>query len=137
MRRIAATTLLALVLIFGQRAAAQTTETIINLLCNGTSATDDAKEATNNVRLVIDLSDGTVTGFGIVARIVRADGASISFSGKGPLFVRGMNVGTMSLTGEFDRVSAGLTVIATTLPSSEKIAAKSYKYELACKITNH
>jgi hypothetical protein len=121
-----------LLLILGHHAAAQTTEKIINLLCNGTSATNDIQEPANNVRLVVDLTDGTVTGFGIITRIDRADDASISFSGKGPLYVRGMTVGTISLTGEFDRVSSGLTVIATTaLPSSE--AAKSYNYQLTCK----
>jgi hypothetical protein len=124
MRRIAAMSLLMLLLILGHHAAAQTTEKIINLLCNGTSATNDIQEPANNVRLVVDLTDATVTGFGIITRIDRADDASISFSGKGPLYVRGMTVGTISLTGEFDRVSSGLTVIATTtLPSSE--AAKA------------
>jgi hypothetical protein len=59
------------------------------------------------------------------SRIDRADASSISFGGKGSLFLRGMNVGTMSLTGEFDRVGDGLTVVATTLPSSEKIAQKA------------
>ncbi len=132
MRRITSTSLFAFLLIFAQHAATQTTEKIINLFCNGTSATNGTQEPANNIRFVVDLTDGTVTGFGIVSRIDIADDGSISFSGKGPLFVRGMTIGTMSLTGEFDRVSGGLTVIATTkLPSSE--AAKNYNYQLACK----
>ena len=55
MRRIAATTLLALVLILGQRAAAQTTETVINSCQDGAmtaTASKLAREIKQQARVI-------------------------------------------------------------------------------------
>jgi len=120
---------------------AQATEaTVITLSCDGTSqlmgASTNTPEPANKVGLVVNLADNTVTGFGVVACIDRTDAASISFSGEGPLSLHGARFGTISLTGEMDRVTGAVSVLTGTSSLRDNKVMSSYTYDLVCKVTN-
>jgi hypothetical protein len=135
-RWIATTTLLGLL---AQPATAQT-PTVINLSCDGTSqimgSPSASREPVTKVGLVVNLVDRTVTGLGAVARIDRADAASVSFTGQGPLVVGGSRTGTLSLSGELDRVTGALSAMASTVSAFDNKVVGTLNYELVCKVTN-
>jgi hypothetical protein len=90
--------------------------------------------------LVVNLADKTVTGFDVAVPIEHADAASISFEGKAPKICRQFNGdhfenGTISLSGELNRVTGVLIVTTSTKATWSKEADDDY-YELVCKVTN-
>jgi hypothetical protein len=128
MPRITAATLLTLLLVAGQHAAAQTA-TVVNLSCDGTKRMvgDDKRNPVTGLGLVVNLVDQTVTGFGIVAHIEHADAARITFGGEGPALPRKvggghLTDGTISLSGELDRVTGALSVETSTAFAYNKTA---------------
>jgi len=95
--------------------------------------------------LVVNLADGTVSGFGVVAHIKRTDDTSISFNGEGPM--DGQRVETV--TGNLDRITGALSVLkeTTSAPSIKGRTngidweykgepAEKINYKLVCKVTN-
>jgi hypothetical protein len=127
MRRIAATSLLALTLMAGQPAAAQTAS-VIYLSCAGTMTGKTGKsERVANLGLVINLAERTVTGFSsdFVAHIDRTDDVSISFSGAGS---------SAHLSGEMDRVTGATSAMLTVWLGKEILVQDLY--DLECKVTN-
>jgi hypothetical protein len=127
MRRVAATSLLALTLMAGQPAAAQTASAIY-LSCAGTVTGKTGKsEPVANLGLAINLAEHTVSGFsyGVVAHIDSADDVSISFSGAGS---------TSYLSGEIDRVT-GATSAMNTVWLGKEIRIQD-SYDLVCKVKN-
>jgi hypothetical protein len=144
MRRTAATSLLALVLMAGEHAAAQT-PTIINLSCDGTvlPALSTGKEEGDPVKkmgMVVNLAERTVTisGVSVTTPIDRADAASISFNATEVPYsfsaggLRG--TGTMTVWGQLDRVTGAAYVSTTTTIIKDKASTQSY--DLVCKVTN-
>jgi hypothetical protein len=130
MRRIpaAATPLLALTLMAGQPAAAQTAS-VIYLSCAGTVTGKTGKsEPVANLGLVINLAEHTVIGFShdVVAHIDTADDLSISFQGAGS---------SSYLSGEIDRVTGAASAMNTVWLGKEIRSQDSY--DLVCKkVTN-
>jgi hypothetical protein len=120
--------------------AAQTLS-VIYLSCDGTMQQDtaDTREQVTKLGLVINLTEHTVVGFGIAARIDQIDASSIEFSGEGPIVDGGSNIGTLFAEGAIDRV-AGI-VSATTTQTSERSqkTVTATTYYLVCKVAepNH
>jgi hypothetical protein len=141
MRRTAATSLLALVLMAGEHAAAQT-PTIINLSCDGTvlPALSTGKEEGDPVKkmgMVVNLAERTVTisGVSVTTPIDRADAASISFNAtEVPYSFSAGGTGTMTVWGQLDRVTGAAYVSTTTTIIKDKASTQSY--DLVCKVTN-
>jgi hypothetical protein len=133
------TSLLAL-LLMPVPVAAQTLS-VIYLSCDGTMQQDtaDTREQVTKLGLVINLTEHTVVGFGIAARIDQIDASSIEFSGEGPIVDGGSNIGTLFAEGAIDRV-AGI-VSATTTQTSERSqkTVTATTYYLVCKVAepNH
>jgi hypothetical protein len=129
---------LAAVILATPLAHAQAPSPIIALACNGTLKFSDKISDTGtpvtNLGLVVNLKARTVTGFEITARIIRADEASISFSGRGAHTVNGAN-GTLvsipgvTITGRIDRLTGHAS--ATTMEEGGPIY-----YDLLCKPTS-
>ena len=130
------TSLLAL-LLMPVPVAAQTLS-VIYLSCDGTMQQDtaDTREQVTKLGLVINLTEHTVVGFGIAARIDQIDASSIEFSGEGPIVDGGSNIGTLFAEGAIDRV-AGI-VSATTTQTSERSqkTVTATTYYLVCKVTD-
>jgi hypothetical protein len=129
--------------IAGQHAQAAETATTTQLSC---SRLDGPREG-----FVVNMTDRTVSGFGIVAHIESTDDTSISFNGEGPFIVesgpnRGKRLGTNSLTGTLDRITGALRVVIKfelTCPagisdcSSWKGTTTSvFSYNMVCKAAN-
>lgn len=100
------------------------TATVINLSCDGTIRHDtaDTREQVAKLGLVVNLVDQTVIGFGTVGRIYQVDASSIAFDGEGPIVYRGINAGTLSISGMIDRVTG--TASATTIQMSADATKK-------------
>jgi hypothetical protein len=90
---------------------------IISLTCKGTEKFAGLPEDTTEQSLVVNLTDGTVSGSwgGPVAHITNADDASIEFSGKGPASPGlddppGAPTETATVRGTIDRVTGRASV---------------------------
>lgn len=59
---------------------------VISLSCDGTRSGENApKGPVNNMGIVVNLKDGTVSGgWGVVPRITEAEDANIDYRGRGP-----------------------------------------------------
>jgi hypothetical protein len=139
MRQITAATLLGLLLMVGRHAAAQPAAMIISLKCDGTiqHPWTGAREPFA-VGLVINLAERTVLGFGIVAHIRRIDASSISFNGQGPSIEGGMLLGTITVSGELDRITGALSGEMGFIyePGTKYEKKTENSYEVICKATN-
>jgi hypothetical protein len=144
MLRIAAATILILLLVVGRHAAAQT-PTVINLSCDGTvlPALSTGKEEGDPVKkmgMVVNLAERTVTmsGVSVSAHIDSADAASISFNATEVPYsfsaggLRG--TGTMTVWGQLDRVTGAAFVSTTSTIIKDKWTTQTY--DLVCKVTN-
>jgi hypothetical protein len=136
MRQIA-TTLLALPLLAGQPVAAQTA-TVITLSCDGTMQQDtaDTREQVTKLRLIINLAEQTVVGFGIAAHIDEVDASSITFSGEGPIVDRRSQVATLSALGAIDRVTGIVSATTTQMSERSQKTVTGTSYYLVCKVTD-
>ena len=130
------TSLLAL-LLMPVPVAAQTLS-VIYLSCDGTMQQDtaDTREQVTKLGLVINLTEHTVVGFGIAARIDQIDASSIEFSGEGPIVDGGSNIGTLFAEGAIDRVTG--IVSATTTQTSElsQKTVMATSYYLVCRVAD-
>jgi hypothetical protein len=129
------TSLLAL-LLMPAPVAAQTLS-VIYLSCDGTMQQDtaDTREQVTKLGLVINLTEHTVVGFGIAARIDQIDASSIEFSGEGPIVDGGSNIGTLFAEGAIDRVT-GIVSATTTQTSRSQKTVTATTYYLVCKVAN-
>jgi ethanolamine utilization microcompartment shell protein EutS len=102
-------------------AAAQTA--VLNLACDGSVAMGAARpEPMNNLGVVVDLAQRTVTFSGLVARITEANSAMIAFrndSGDGAI-----------VSGTLDRVTGAL--VATSAGSVDKPTVADWN--LRCRL---
>ena len=130
MHRIAAAPLLALLLMAGQYALAQTA-TVINLSCDGTVQSQARDpEPVRNIGLVVNLAQNTVVGFVPTAHIDRIDQAQIDFSVQA-----GAPLGGSSILGSINRVTGAAYAFAALVTKDGKVKTMD-KYELVCKVTN-
>jgi hypothetical protein len=138
-RRIAATPLLALMIITGHHARAAGTAAVIILSCDGTVRTgprpDDVQRVSER-RVVVNFAEHTVSGFvtstgsALIANIVREDDTTVDFSGGST------PEGTSSLIGTIDRVTGATTVHATTWARNKIPGGKTMRglsYFLVCR----
>jgi hypothetical protein len=115
--RITSTALLAL-LLSGAEAA------ILTLSCDGTVTNlvwhgDHKPVPVTNMGLVVNLPEGTVTGFAFPARIYKADDVRVEFKGEN---------GNWSVWGSIDRItSTGKATTTSLYPVS------MHSWDLACK----
>jgi hypothetical protein len=128
---IGATSLLALLLMGGQHAGAQTA-TVINLSCDGNVkiGSGDA-EHVPKLGLVVNLPQHTVTGFVPIAHIDRLDDVNVDFSGQ----TTTQFGGSSSILGSIDRVT-GSAWVNTTLTAKDGKILETQSYDLVCKVTN-
>jgi hypothetical protein len=107
---------------------------IITLSCDGKlkdlSFSDQTPEPVSNMGIVVNLSARSVAGFGdIVARIYKADDASISFSGEGTMTLPGAN-GTIMSVGSISVSGKGPAEIAAALGVSRMSVWRALKDEV-------
>ena len=101
----------------------------LTLACEGKVNTGgDHSEAVHNMGIVVDLTAGTVSGFGgVVVPIARVDAATVSFNGTANASsFQGLPRVQVSVWGDIDRV----TGVVTATQSSK---ALSLDYDLICK----
>jgi len=98
--------------------------TILSLSCDGTMTnlawnSDHKPEPVTNMGLVVNLSEGTVTGFAFPARIYKTDATRVEFKGEN---------GNWSVWGSIDRVTSTVKASTTVLyPTS------IHSWGLVCK----
>jgi hypothetical protein len=142
---IAATIPLAILLMPGQHAAAQTAAqrsqhragANIALRCIGTSkeigGTDHDLWPDHQI-LGVNIADQTVTGLGIVARIDRVDPDSVSFSGEGPFDRRVPKFGTVAVAGTLDRLTGAASVLQAVFSGSGLTKEIVLRVSYICKV---
>jgi hypothetical protein len=142
MPRIAAATILALLLMVGRHAHAADPK-VITLSCDGTSSTrsglvDDAKpEPTGKVGVVVNLDERTVSFLGYVARITDVDTANINFGG--PQIGGNYNGYSIGITGNLDRVTGHMIATTTTSDPTQRPYDPNMvmaHYDVLCRATN-
>ena len=142
MRGIAATWLLALLLMAGQAAGAAKTAGTITMSCDGTVRSGPGPgevERVSTVEVVVNLAEhivtvfDTTTGSAVVANIVRVDDTKFEFTGGSA------PGGSSFLFGTIDRATAAATVYTTTW-ARDKVKGSAIiqglSYYLVCKATN-
>jgi hypothetical protein len=133
MPRIAATTMLALLLMVGQHARAAEPK-VITLSCDGTF-TNVTPEPMEKMGVVVNLDERTVSFAGYVARFKEADPGSIAFFG-----TQDDEIGIM---GVIDRITGHMDAMITfpARPTNENDPKKfgprsTFRYDLLCKVGN-
>jgi hypothetical protein len=130
--------LLAFLVMAGQHAQAAETAAI-QLSCHRPNGPNEG--------LVVNLAAGTVSAFGVVAHIERADDTSISFNGEGPVFQEGVGpgygkrIGTMFVAGDLDRITGALWVQMKTecpaeLPRCPFEKDTRMNFSMVCRVLN-
>ena len=143
MPRIAAATILALLLVVGRHAHAADPK-VITLSCDGTFSTrsgrvDDAKpEPMQKVGVVVNLDDRTVSFLGYVARIADIDAAYINFGGS-QIGGNNNNGYSIGITGNLDRITGHMIATTTTSDPTQRPHDPNMvtaHYDVLCKATN-
>jgi hypothetical protein len=127
MRWIATTTLLALLL-----SSAQGGEpTVISLSCDGTLlqivGVEPGKPEPTKIALVVNIAEGTVSEFDVIAPIDIADDVSIIFKGENGLY---------TVNGSINRVNGATWAHTVSWKEKDKDIRSSYDWDLVCKVTN-
>ncbi len=118
----------------GQHARAAEPVALISLSCDGTvmdivsSQPGDTQPI--KIALVLNLAEGTVSGFPFIAHIDSADDISVSFSGETFLG------GDTTLMGNINRVTGATWAHTVTWVQRDKVIKRSYDWNLFCKMTN-
>ena len=93
----------------------------LTLACEGKMNTGgDNWEPVHNMGIVVDLTAGTVSGFGgVVAPVDRLDAASVSFNGTGnvPSGFQGLPPLRVTVWGDIDRVTGAVTATQSSVSS--------------------
>jgi len=118
--------MLALALVGHHAQAAE--PTLLTLSCNGkvtrsTKASEPQPEPINNVGLVVNLADRTVSFLGFVAQIESIDASNVSFHGDST------KPYTVLVMGDIDRVTGAVSAAILT-------TGRTDSYDLLCKVTN-
>jgi hypothetical protein len=132
--RILAATLLALMLNAGQPARAAESVTPISLSCDGTImdivSSQSGQTQPIKIGLVLNLAEGTVSGFDFFVHIDSVDDISVSFSGETFLG------GDTTLMGNINRVTGATWAHIVTWVQRDKVIKRSYDWNLTCKVIN-
>jgi hypothetical protein len=128
-----ATAALVLLSLHASRALAAE-KVVITLSCDGTltDARSPKREPLkiNNLGVVVNLAEETVSFGGYVTRIDKVDAANISFNGTSDFQFHGVGPKTtLSIWGAIDRVTGAMSASTNT-------TAETYSYELLCKPAN-
>jgi hypothetical protein len=141
MYRIAATTLLVLLLMAVRQAAGQTavqtSQHHTDLWCTGTSQENGGADHDlwpGHWILGVNFANQTVTGLGIVARIDRVDPDSISFSGEGPFNRRAPKFGTVAVAGTLNRRTGAASVVEAVFSGSGLTKEVVLRFSYICKV---
>jgi hypothetical protein len=98
--------------------------TILTLPCDGTMTnltwtSNHKPEPVTNMGLVVNLSEGTVTGFAFPARIYKTDATRVEFKGES---------GNWSVWGTIDRITSTVKATTTVL-----YPISVHSWDLICK----
>jgi hypothetical protein len=114
MRWIATTTLLALLL-----SSAQGGEPTVGV--------EPGKPEPTKIALVVNIAEGTVSEFDVIAPIDIADDVSIIFKGENGLY---------TVNGSINRVNGATWAHTVSWKEKDKDIRSSYDWDLVCKVTN-
>ncbi len=102
---------------------------ILTLSCSGTTTSligvDNKPEPVANMGLEVNLTERTVTGFVVPARIGKIDTTSVEFTGKN---------GNWSVSGSMDRITGSVWAITLALhPTKPEKVITNDSWDLLCK----
>jgi hypothetical protein len=106
---------------------AQAAETaVLTLSCGGTVNVigDDKPERVTNMGLLVNLPEGTITGFAHVARVTIIGEVDVDFSGAS---------GGWSMYGSLDRITGRMTAYTASRDSKTGVLMDERQWNLICK----
>jgi len=88
---------------------------------------EPGKSEPAKIALVVNLAEGTVSGFDVSVPIVIADEISITFRGESVFY---------TVNGSINRVTGATSAHTVSWKKKDKDITSSYDWDLACKVTN-